>query len=202
MNVLRQLFDEMYTLAVEGTAVTDSATELAENYLISAESRLEAAEALVAFESLKACGSGFACGLAGDVLLPLTVTADICSSLFIQMRMCAAVAVTGGHEVGDPMVRLLCWGAIAGDACLDAVNRVITRLMAKALSLPEAEKAVLSVLRQVLLSKNSGLLLKTGLLIPLFGGALNGTAAWLVTRLTGQIAIRLFIPPPAPPCAA
>ncbi|QTC47292.1 hypothetical protein H0Z12_06915 [Pantoea ananatis] len=54
----------------------------------------------------------------------------------------------------------------------------------------------------MLLSKNSGLLLKTGLLIPLFGGALNGTASWLVTRLTGQIAIRLFIPPPAPPCAA
>jgi len=192
----------MYTLAVEGTAVTDSATELAENYLISAESRLEAAEALVAFESLKACGSGFACGLSGDVLLPLTVTADICSSLFIQMRMCAAVAVTGGHEVGDPMVRLLCWGTIAGDACLDSVNRVITRLMAKALSLPEAEKAMLSVLRQALLSKSSGLLLKTGLLIPLLGGALNGTAAWLVTRLTGQLAIRLFIPPRNPPYTA
>ncbi|KLQ93024.1 hypothetical protein AWI05_10625 [Enterobacter kobei] len=192
----------MYTLAVEGTAVTDSATELAENYLISAENRLEAAEALVACESLKACGSGFACGLAGDVLLPLTVTADVCSSLFIQMRMCAAVAVIGGHEVGAPIVRLLCWGAMAGDACLDSVNRIITRLLAKALDLPEAEKALLSVLHQVLISKSSGWLLKSGLLIPLLGGALNGTAAWLVTRMTGQLAIRLFIPLPAPPCAA
>ncbi|BCT20250.1 TPA: hypothetical protein ONC20_004386 [Enterobacter asburiae] len=192
----------MYTLAVEGTAVTDSATELAENYLSSAENRLEAAEALVAFESLKACGSGFACGLAGDMLLPLTVTADICSSLFIQMRMCAAVAVTGGHEVGDPIVRLLCWGAMAGDACLDSVNRIITRLLAKALDLPEAEKALLSVLHQVLISKSGGWLLKTGLLIPLLGGALNGTAAWLVTRLIGQLAIRLFLSPPNPPYTA
>lgn len=157
---------------------------------------------LVAFESLKACGSGFACGLAGDMLLPLTVTADICSSLFIQMRMCAAVAVTGGHEVGDPIVRLLCWGAMAGDACLDSVNRIITRLLAKALDLPEAEKALLSVLHQVLISKSGGWLLKTGLLIPLLGGALNGTAAWLVTRLIGQLAIRLFLSPPNPPYTA
>ncbi|MGQ3665307.1 hypothetical protein [Citrobacter braakii] len=192
----------MYALAVEGTAITDSATELAESYLASAESPFEAAESLVAGESLKACGSGFACGVAGDVLLPLTVTADVCSSLFIQMRMCAAVAVTGGHEAGDPMVRLLCWGAMAGDACLDSVNRIITRLLAKALNLPEAEQALLSVLRQALISKGGGWLLKTGLLIPLVGGALNGTAAWLVTRLTGQLAIRLFIPPSVPPCTA
>lgn len=192
----------MYSLAVEGTAITDSATELAENYLVSSESAFKAAESLVACESLKACGSGFACGVAGDALLPLTVTADICSSLFIQMRMCAAVAATGGHDVGDPIVRLLCWGAMAGDACLDSVNRIITRLLAKTLDLPEADKALLSVLRQVLISKSGGWLLKSGLFIPLVGGALNGTAAWLVTRLIGQLAIRLFLSPPSPPYTA
>nr|WP_278436206.1 hypothetical protein [Enterobacter mori] len=50
--------------------------------------------------------------------------------------------------------------------------------------------------------KGRGLSLKEGLLVSLLGGALNGTAAWLVTRLTGQLAIRLFLPPPVPPCAA
>jgi len=192
----------MYALAVEGTAITDSATELAENYLASSESAFKAAESLVACESLKTFSSGFACGVAGDVLLPLTVTTDVCSSLFIQMRLCAAVAVTGGHSTDDPRVRLLCWGAVAGDACADTISSIVVRLMSRALTMPEAEGALLAVVRSELLMKGRGLSLKEGLLVSLLGGALNGTAAWLVTRLTGQLAIRLFLPPPAPPCAA
>lgn len=192
----------MYALAVEGTAITDSATELAENYLASSESAFKAATSLVACESLKACGSGFACGVAGDALLPLTVTADVCSSLFIQMRLCAAVSVTGGHSTDDPRVRLLCWGAVAGDACADTINSIVVRLMSRTLTMPEAEGALLAVVRSELLMKGRALSLKEGLLVSLLGGVLNGTAAWLVTRLIGQLAIRLFLPPPAPPCAA
>ena len=184
----------MYALAVEGTAITDSATELAESYLASSESAFKAAESLVACESLKAFSSGFAFDVVGDVLLPLTVTADVCSSLFIQMRLCAAVAVTGGHSTDDPRVRLLCWGAVAGDACADTISSIVVRLMSRALTIPEAEGALLAVVRSELLMKGRGLSLKEGLLVSLLGGALNG--------LTGQLAIRLFIPPPIPPCAA
>lgn len=118
------------------------------------------------------------------------------------MRLCAAVAIIGGHDTADPRVRLLCWGAIAGDAVADAVNGIITRLLARSLSLQEAEKALLSVLHHELLIQGSGILLKNGLLFPLLGGALNGAAAWLVTRLTGQLALRLFIHPSDPPLSA
>lgn len=183
----------MYTFAIEGTAATDSAAALAESYLLSGEGTPGAAESLVLHESLKACGSGFACGLSGGVLLPLSVTTDVCTSLFIQMRMCASVAIIGGHKVGDPRVRLLCWGAMAGDTGMDALNSIVRRLVSKSLSLPDAQKALLSVLRDELFLKGGGMLLKEGLLIPLLGGVLNGSAAWLVTHLTGKLAIRLFI---------
>lgn len=192
----------MYTLAVEGTAVTDSAAVLAESYLQNGVSCRDAAESLVLYESLKAASSGFACGLTGGALLPLTVTADVCSSLFIQMRLCAAVAIIGGHDTADPRVRLLCWGALAGDACADAISGIITRLLTRVLSLPQAETTLLTVVRDALLLKSSHVLLSESLLHPLLGGAINGGAAWLVTRLTGQLAIRLFIPPVTPPCAA
>lgn len=200
--MLRKLFDEMYALAVEGTAVTDSATMLAGSYQQPGKSLRDVAESLVLYESLKACGSGFACGVAGGVLLPLTVTADVCSSLFIQMRLCAAIAITGGYSTDDPRVRLLCWGAVAGDACADAISSIVVRLMSRTLTQSEAESALRAVVRSELLMKGGNLSLKSGLLFPLLGGALNGTAAWLVTRLTGQLAIRLFIAPPTPPCAA
>ncbi|QIP57514.1 hypothetical protein HBA19_18640 [Hafnia alvei] len=183
----------MYTFAIEGTAVTDSAAALAESYLLSGEDIHEAAESLVLHESLKACGTGFACGLSGGALLPLSMTADICTSLFIQMRMCASVAILGGHEVGDPRVRLLCWGAMAGDSGMDALNRIILRLLSKSLSLPDAQQALLSVLSGELLQKGGAVFLREGLLVPLLGGVLNGSAAWLVTRLTGRLAIRLFL---------
>ncbi|MHA0954068.1 hypothetical protein [Enterobacteriaceae bacterium NFIX31] len=187
---------------MEGTAVTDSAAVLADCYLQNGMSRVEAADLLVLNESLKAASSGFACGLTGGALLPLTVTADVCSSLFIQMRLCAAVAITGGHSPGDPRVRLLCWGALAGDACSDTISGIITRLLTRALSLPQAETALLTVVRDALLLKSSHVLLRESLQLPLLGGVINGGAAWLVTRLTGQLAIRLFIPPVTPPCAA
>ncbi|EGT5656642.1 hypothetical protein JD793_002792 [Citrobacter braakii] len=193
IHVLSHLFDEMYTFAIEGTAVTDSAAALAESYLLSGEDIHEAAESLVLRESLKSCGSGFACGLSGGTLLPLSMTADICTSLFIQMRMCASVAIIGGHEVGDPRVRLLCWGAMAGDSGMDALNRIILRLLSKSLSLPDAQQALLSVLSGELLQKGGAVFLREGLLVPLLGGVLNGSAAWLVTRLTGKLAIRLFL---------
>ncbi|ALB49562.1 hypothetical protein AFK64_02930 [Cronobacter sakazakii] len=192
----------MYALAVEGTAVTDSAAVLADCYLQNGMSRAEAAESLVLYESLKACGSGFSSGLAGGALLPLTVTADVCSSLFIQMRLCAAVAIIGGHDTADPRVRLLCWGALAGDACSDAISGIIARLLTRARDLPQAETALLTVVRDALLLKSSHVLLRESLLLPLLGGVINGGAAWLITRLTGQLAIHLFIPPATPPCSA
>lgn len=192
----------MYALAVEGTAITDSATMLADSYRQPGKSPRDVAESLVMYESLKACGSGFTCGLAGSALLPLSVTADVCSSLFIQMRLCAAVAIIGGHDTADPRVRLLCWGALAGDACSDAISGIIARLLTRALDLPQAETALLTVVRDALLLKSSHVLLRESLLLPLLGGVINGGAAWLITRLTGQLAIHLFIPPATPPCSA
>ena len=175
---------------------------LAESYRQPGKSPRDVAESLVMYESLKACGSGFACGLTGGALLPLSVTADVCSSLFIQMRLCAAVAITGGHNTEDPRVRLLCWGAVAGDICADAISGIATRLLNQAMTLPEAETALLTSMRDELRVSYGGLSLKESLLVSLLGGAVSGTAAWLVTRLTGQLAIRLFLPPPAPPCSA
>lgn len=192
----------MYALAVEGTAITDSAIVLADSYRQPGKSPHDVAESLVTYESIKACGSGFACGLTGGVLLPLTVTADVCSALFIQMRLCAAVAIIGGHDTADPRVRLLCWGALAGDACSDAITGIATRLLTRALSVPQAESALLTVVRDALLLKSSSMLLRESLLVPPIGGAINGTAAWLVTRLTGRLSINLFIPPPTSPCEA
>ena len=192
----------MYALAVEGTTITDSATMLADSYRQPGKSPREAAESLVMYESLKACGSGFAYGLTGGALLPLSVTADVCSTLFIQMRLCAAVAITGGHSTDNPRVRLLCWGAVAGDICADAISGIATRLLNQAMTLPEAETSLLTNIRDGLRVSYGGLSLKESLLVSLLGGAVSGTAAWLVTRLTGKLAIRLFLPPPEPPCAA
>jgi hypothetical protein len=175
---------------------------LADSYRQPGKSPRDVAESLVMYESLKACGSGFACGLTGGASLPLSVTADVCSTLFIQMRLCAAVAITGGHSTDDPRVRLLCWGAVAGDICADAISGIGTRLLNQAITLPEAEAALLTTMHDGLRVSYGGLSLKESLLVSLLGGAVSGTAAWLVTRLTGQLAIRLFLPPPAPPCAA
>lgn len=118
IHILSHLFDE-YTFAIEGSAVTDSSAALAESYLLSCENIHEAAKSLVLHESLKACGSGFASGLTGGALSPLSMTADICTSLFIQMRMCASVAIIGGHEVGDPRPRLLCYGRRFRQGCAE-----------------------------------------------------------------------------------
>ncbi len=84
----------------------------------------------------------------------------------------------------------------------DAISGIITRLLARTLSHPQAETALLTVVLDALLLKSSQVLLRESLLLPLLGGVINGGAAWLVTRLTGQFAIRLFIPPVTPPCTA
>ena len=82
---------------------------------------------------------------------------------------------------------------MTGDSGMDALNRIVLRLLSKSLSLPDAQQALLSLLSGELLQKGGAVLLREGLLVPLLGGVLNGSAAWLVTRLTGKLAICLFL---------
>ena len=83
--------------------------------------------------------------------------------------------------------------AMAGDSGKDALNRIVLRLLSKSLSLPDAQKALLSILSGELLQKGGALFLREGLLVPLLGSVFNRSAAWLVTRLTSRVAVRLFL---------
>ena len=94
----------------------------------------------------------------------------------------------------------LCWGA--GRGCLlDAISGIIPVTDPRTEPVSGRDRSADSGLHALLL-KSSQVLLRKACCSRYWAGYHHGSAAWLVTRLTGQLAIRLFIPPVTPPCAA
>lgn len=60
----------------------------------------------------KCTTTGFLTGLGGLITLPATITADIGSSMYVQIRMIAAIAVMGGYSLQDDVVKSMVFATL------------------------------------------------------------------------------------------
>jgi len=199
-TLLFQAIDIAYEKAVSGLPGTDSAHELAQNYLSRTHDMRTNANALIRWQTVKAGSSGFITGLGGLFTLPLAIPANLVSVLYIQIRMIAAIAVMGGHDVRDDRVRALVLACLAGNAAKEILQEaglkagsVITSKMIGSLS----EKTISAINQKLgieLLSKTGSKgLVNAGKLLPLAGGIVNGSFDVITTRLIGKAARNTFI---------
>jgi hypothetical protein len=102
---------------------------LAEDYLRDSRYRNHDAriDSLIRWESSKTFTTGFATGVGGVLVLPVTIPAAIGSAWVLQARMVGAIAHIRGYDLDDDRVRTLAVAAIAGDATVkEAVRRIGT----------------------------------------------------------------------------
>lgn len=177
------VLNNIYNLAVTGNgSFGDSIQELADEYVERYGRTEKAIDKMVSNQRLKCTATGFVTGLGGFVTLPITIPADIASSLYIEIRMIAAVAAIRGYDINSDEVKTLVYLCIVGNSVGDVLKQAglksLTNYTAKVL-IPKISNAIAAkvaenVGNKLLLKTSTKVLPKLGKMVPVIGGVVSG----------------------------
>lgn len=197
---IMQALDWAYDKAVNGVPGLDSAKELADDYLKQDGTLTDQVNSLIRWQNTKAGTSGFLAGLGGLITMPITIPANITSVIYVQIRMIAAIAQMGGHDLKDDRVKTLVYTCLTGNAAKDilkdmgiVIGRKLTENAIKNIS----GKTITAINQKVgfrLLTKfgEQGAI-NLGKAVPLLGGIIGATFDSVATNTIGNIARDTFI---------
>lgn len=201
-ETMMQALDWGYMKAVDGLAGLGTASELAEDYRKANPTARDAAYSLINWQMSKAATSGFVTGLGGIITLPVAIPANIGSVLYIQIRLVAAIAHLAGHDIRQDHVKTLIYTCLAGSAAADVL---------KDAGIKFGMKMTVNLIRQVpgrvliMINQRVGFRLATkagttglinlGKIVPVVGGIIGGSFDAVSTRIIGNVALNLFMPP-------
>ncbi len=196
MDVLNWSYDK----AVQGVVGLDSAYDLAEDYMKGDSSIYDQVNSLIRWQNTKAGTSGFITGLGGVITLPLAIPANVASVMYVQIRMIAAIAYMGGHDLNDDRVKSLVFVCLTGNAAKDIlkdVGIVVGKKLAENAIKNISGKTITTINQKVgfrLLTKfgEKGVI-NLGKTIPLLGGIVGATFDSVSTNTIGNIARDTFI---------
>ena len=189
-----------YEKAVQGVAGLDSAYDLAEDYMKGNDSLYDQVNSLIRWQNTKAGTSGFLTGLGGIITLPIAIPANVASVMYVQIRMIAAIAHMGGHNLNDDRVKSLVFVCLTGNAAKDILKDVGKKKKKKL-----AENAIKNISGKTITAINQkvGFRLLTkfgekgvvnlGQTIPLLGGIVGASFDSVSTNTVGNIARDTFI---------
>ena len=198
-GMIMDTLDWAYDKAVSGGAGLDSAEELARDYIQDYDNKIDQADALIRWQNTKAGTSGFITGVGGAITMPVAIPANIASVIFIQVRMIAAIAVIGNHDVHDDRVKSLCYACMCGNEAKDILKNIGIQIGTKM-----AKSALKNMSAQVLFKINQAVgfrlltkfgstgVINLGKAIPGLGGLIGGTFDAVTTNSIGNIARDTF----------
>lgn len=187
-GIIAKTLDWAYSKAVSGFTGVDSAYDLGNSYLAQQGSLEAQVDSLIKWQVAKAATSGFVTGLGGVMIMPLTVPANIASVIYVQIRMIAAIAYMGGHDIREDRVKSLIYICMVGngakellkDMSVKAGERLATKIAEKVsarIASKTSEKSVTSL----------------GKAVPVLGGVVGGSYDAITTRVVGKVAKKIFI---------
>jgi EcsC protein family len=203
-SVIMKALDYGYDKAVNGLPGMETAEEMAHSYM-KGEGTLESqAKDLVMWQIAKASTSGFITGLGGLITLPIAVPANITTVLYVQIRMIAAIAIMGGHDIRSDQVKTLVYMCLCGSALTDLLKDVGIQIGSKltVTTINKISSVTITKLNQAvgfrLLTKfgQTGAI-NLGKAVPFVGGIIGGTVDAVATNTIGKVAISTFIEQPA-----
>lgn len=197
---LFQVMDWIYDKAIHGAPGLDSASEMANNYGSRGGTLLDQVNSLIRWQNTKAGTSGFLTGLGGLIMMPVTLPLNVTSVIYVQIRMIAAIAHMGGHDLKDDRVKTLVYVCLTGNAAADIFKEIGVKVGKKF-----AENAIKNISGKTMIAINQkvGFRLVTkfgergvvnlGKAIPVLGGILSGAIDSTITNTVGNIARDTFI---------
>ena len=182
--------DKLYNMAINGLPTSKPADKLGMEYLQKYNGdQKKAADVLIRNQVTKCTTTGFLTGLGGFITLPITIPADLASSMYIQVRMIAAIAYIGGYNLHDDAVKTMIYATLLK---IDLGN-VLKQVGVKAANKAVAVNQKLGF-RFITKFGQKGII-NLGKGIPCVGGILNGGINLAETRLIAKDAVKAFLTP-------
>ncbi|MCM3411756.1 MULTISPECIES: EcsC family protein [Bacillaceae] len=195
-----KLLDWAYEKSINGIPGTDTAYELAENFMAKHDSTDNAINSLVRWQNTKSVTSGFLTGLGGLITLPVAIPANIASVTYVQMRMIAAIAHMRGYDLKDDQVKTFVFVCLTGQSASDILKQAGIKA-GTALTKQAIKKIPGEIIKSI--NKAVGFRLVTkfgekgvvnlGKAVPLIGGFIGGTVDGIGTNIIGKTAKKVFI---------
>lgn len=196
-----KLLGKLYDGTLKGIPGAKSVEALAQEYLSNCGGKKEqAAEQLIRMQVTKCTTTGFLTGLGGLITLPATITADIGSSMYVQIRMIAAIAVMGGYSLQDDVVKSMVFATLLKVEVGNLLKQVGVKTANRA-SLQLLKKLPGTVLTKINQKLGFRFLTKFGQkgvinlvkVVPVAGGVVNGGLNLVETKAIGKRAMKVFL---------
>jgi len=199
-STMQKALEFAYDKAINGVVGLDSAYELAESYKEENESTIEQVNSLIRWQNTKSGTSGFITGFGGLLVMPITLPANITSVLFIQIRMVAAIAHMGGHDIKSDKVKTLIYASLLGNATKEILKDVgiqVSKKIAITMIKNIPGKVIVKINQKVgfrLVTKfgEKGVV-NLAKAVPILGGIVGGAVDVVSTNTIGNVARDLFI---------
>ena len=161
---------------------------------------VEKVDSLIRWQNTKAGAAGFVTGLGGFATMPVTIPANLASVLYVQIRMIAAIAKMGGHDLKSDKIRTLVLACLAGDGTMEILRDVGIQAGKKAaqIAINKISGAVITKINQAvgfrLVTKagSTGVVNLTKM-VPFLGGVIGAAFDATVTNMIGNAARDIFI---------
>ncbi len=201
-NKMLEVLDWAYEKSMNGIPGTLSAEDLAEDYLRKHSTVEKACDSLINWQMSKCATSGFITGLGGLITLPVAIPANVSSVIYVQMRMIAAIAYMGGHDLKDDSVKSLVFICLTGNAAADILKEVgikigtkLTKSVIQKISAATITKINQKVGFRLLTKFGEKGVINLGKAIPVVGGIIGGGMDLASTKVIGSTSKRMFFIP-------
>ena len=193
--------DKIYNLALNGIGgISEPLGDFVSDYISRYGRTEKAIDKMVSSQKLKLTTSGFVTGLGGLITLPVAIPADLASSLYVEMRMIAAIASLRGYNIYSDQVKTLVYVCMVGNALGDVIKqagiKTATQLTVKKL-LPKLTREIIVKINKAvgfrLLTKGGSKgVINVGKAIPIIGGIVSGGFNYFEVDIYAKWAKKMF----------
>lgn len=192
LNVLNWAYDK----CLKGLPGSPTPQQIAEEYKAKYGHTEAAIDKLIRWQVTKCTTSGFLTGLGGVITLPVAVPADLAVSMYVNMRMVAAIAHLYGHDLHDDHTRTAVFACMVGSSLEEVLSKSGIKIANQFAAAQLKRKVSRELLKRINREVGFRLVTKAGKsgainltkIVPLAGGLVGGAISGAGCHAIGKTA--------------
>ena len=197
----KSLLTKLYDMVLEGVPlVSEPVTDLVRSYTDKYGYTEKAIDKLVKNQIAKCATTGFITGLGGLLTLPITISADLASSLYIELRMIVAIAIIRGYNPHDDAVKTAAYlclvgntaSAVLNDAGIKVMNALAYKKLLPLLNRKVTARINRAIGRRIVTKAGSKGIVNASKLVPVAGGLFSAAYNFFEVKAFAKIAKARF----------
>lgn len=196
-----EILNTLYVKSINGIPkVSLPIDDLVDDYISKNKDVELAAKSLINNSVIKCGTSGFVTGLGGLATMIATLPANITSVMYIQLRMCCAIAKMAGYDIHSDQVQTLIYACLTGSAVSDVLKQAGIKFGNKlgVAMIKKIPSKTLTVINQkvgfrFITKFGEKGIINLGKVVPVIGGVIGGGIDVASTRIIGNNAYKIFM---------